>query len=222
MLRIWVSALIIGFVHISSCAQELHKNLGITLETAAKTGWWIYHKGGTVAGKNDNGWDRTHYNFKLNIGAGLQYQVQKLSVGIFYSHAAYLEDEMLKHEDFIPQRKKYEISKRAVTFEEFGISLAYDLINVKNFTMSPRLGVGKFQINSRHPDQSQFDQQYFWNLGFENKIDYRKVTWSFAPQYQEMTIKTDQVSGAFHKIHSFGINVSITYWINAIKNHENS
>lgn len=197
-------------------SQEKKEKLAISFISGFKTGWWIYHKGlSNATGGADQGWDRTHYEPKISLEGGLTYRYKRIVSTVFVSTSFYIENEMLEHEDFFPARKKYAISNGSVTFLEYGLAVGYDLINSRRFKLSPDLGLGFFEIETSHPQKDNFGNRYFWHLGIQSKIRKGDITWILAPQYQEMTIKprAEIHKNEKHKIHSFGLNFGLRYWI---------
>ena len=197
-------------------SQNKKEKLAFSFNSVFKTGWWIYHKGlSNGAVKNDMGWDRTHYQPKISFEAGLTYRFKKIISTLFVSTSFYFEREMLEHEDFVPKRREYAISDGTVSFFEYGLQLSYDLINSGKFSLSPDLGIGLFEIETSHPQRDNFGTRYFWHFGIQNKIRKGNITWILAPQYQEMTIhpKEKVYQDEQHKIHGFGLNLGVRYWI---------
>ena len=212
-----VFCVIIGFaIFHSSFSQEKKEKLAVSFISGFKTGWWIYHKG--LSGSNggdDMGWDRTHYEPKISFEGGVTYRYKKIISTVFVGASFYIENEMLEHEDFFPDRKKYAISEGAVDFLEYGLEVGYDLISGPKFQLSPNVGLGFFEIETSHPQKENFGSRYFWHLGVQSKIRKGNITWILAPQYQEMTIRPKEEihKNEKHKIHSFGLNFGLRYWI---------
>ncbi len=209
----FVTCIIFSF---SVSAQNQKEKLALTVNTAFKTGWWIYHKG-TTPGENPTslGWDRTHYQPKYNLGVAINYRIKRLTASMAGSFAWYIEDDMLRHESKSFLKLKYPVSDGAVKFKEIVLDLSYDVIAGDKFRLSPNVGVGLFSINTLHPEQGNFGTKMMWHLGIQNKIRRDKITWMLAPIYQEMTIspKTEKNEGEKHKIHAFGIQIGLRYWI---------
>ncbi|MDN5211077.1 hypothetical protein QQ020_03420 [Fulvivirgaceae bacterium BMA12] len=197
-------------------SQEKKEQLAITVTTGFKTGWWIYHRGSSNgSSRNDLGWDRSHYQPKLSLGTGFSYRYSKITTTIFLQAAIFIEDNMLEHEDFKRSRKKYIISDGVVSFLEYGMEVGYDLIAGRNFSLSPTVGAGFFEIGSKHPEKENFGSRHFWHVGIQNQVRKGKFTWVLTPEYQEMTIlpKEERNNREKHKIHSLGLNLGLRYWI---------
>ncbi len=203
------------FCHQAFC-QEKKERLAVGFSTAFKTGWWIYHKGTT---KGDEaialGWDRTHYQPKYNLGLAISYKINKLTASVSGSLSWYVEDDMLRHESKSFAKLKYPVSNGSVKFKEVAIDLSYDVIAGEKFQLSPNIGVGTFSINTLHPERDNFGTKLLWHVGIQNKIRKDKVTWLLNPIYQELTIlpKAEVNNGEKHKIHAFGIEIGLRYWL---------
>ena len=68
MIRFWLMLIMLLLLGPAVWAQQSTQRWGLVFETGFKPAWWIYHKGESSADQQHLGWDRTHYELKLDIG----------------------------------------------------------------------------------------------------------------------------------------------------------
>jgi hypothetical protein len=198
----------------SAICQDQHDSLIIEVMSGVESGWWVYNKGSTEEGVQNNlGRDRTGYRLFLPTELNIFYKMHRFKIGAGINHSWFFENTMFSSTDSYFYRDRYSVSKNAVKILKVNLAGEFDLIQKMKYALSPVIKFGIFQIDTTHPEKANFGMKTFWGFGITNQIKLSKFNLILRPVYYLLTIKPDvqKANHEQHNIYSLGLNIGLRY-----------
>lgn len=200
----------------SAISQNKHNSLIIDVVSGVESGWWVYNKGSTEeGGQNNLGRDRTRHRVFLPTEMSICYKIHRLKMGAGINHSWFFENTMLGSTDSYFFRYRYPVSENTIKILKMNLLGEFDLIQKNNYMLSPVIKFGIFKIDTNHPEKANFGTKTFWGFGITNQIKLSKFSLILRPVYYVLTIKPDveKASHEQHHIYSIGVNIGLRYSI---------
>lgn len=194
-------------------AQKIDLQIG----TGIDIGWWVYNKGSNSPNYfNTQGWDRSHLSAGVPLSFSLHTKIKRFYIGAKIDYLTWFNDKMMASNDSDEQVVRYKITeKKYINFINYGVSVKYQLLKKKNYTLLPCFTYGSFWENSIHPQKSNFGKKWLIEVGVENQI-YRKNHYFWIRlKYVEKRIlpKTPLFFHEKHHIYNLAIDIGIGFII---------
>ena len=181
-------------------------------------GRWIYDKGQSEdVGGFHQGYDRTHLAIYVPIGAQINYDWKKWSIGLMASISWLGDDELVSSTTRVIVPREYFITDGSnIRFQNYGLMLERSIIDRPRYRLRASGFVGSFRSEQDHPREEFFDRHYFIDLGFSNEI-YLSKNWFILlrPVFKRKLISTKDspFRGESHEIISFGLDYGFGFRI---------
>ncbi|MDW3649020.1 MAG: hypothetical protein R8P61_18260 [Bacteroidia bacterium] len=195
-----------------SSAIRIGFNSGISM------GRWIYDKGQSEdVGGFHQGYDRSHLAIYVPIGAQINYDWKKWSIGIMGNISWLADDELVSSTTRVIVPREYFITDGSnIKFENYGFLLERSIIDRARYRLRASAFLGSFRSEQDHPREEFFDLHYFIDLGLTNEL-YLSDSWfiMIRPVFKRkvITTKDSPFEGESHEIISFGIDYGFGFRI---------
>jgi hypothetical protein len=188
------------FSSATIAGQQSDKNLILEFTSGANAGWWIFNKGMSDI---DLGRDQTSLALFVPIQLNVLYRFGQIKIGAGINYS-FMKKEDMKNSS---SSDLYPISKKFVTLKKIALISEYDIFQSEFYILSPQLKFGWFDINSIHPDNSNFKTKTFWEFGITNEIKFSSINFIIRPVYNHAIInsKLGDTKNREHKFYNIGI-----------------
>lgn len=193
---------------------QANQNLIIEIFSGVETGWWVYNKGSTEEGiQNNLGWDRTRHRPFIPIELGIYYKINRIKIGVGVVHSWFFENAMLSSYDSYFFPNNYQISENSIKILQMNLQTEFDLVQKPNYSLSPLIKFGIFDIDTNHPQKDNFGTKTVFGFGITNQIKLSKATLLIRPIFHWFAIqpKVEKVFNEKHNIYSIGLNIGLRY-----------
>mgnify|MGYP002624630179 CR=1 FL=1 len=197
------------FFHFSGFAQQ-QKAWFAESFTGFQAGWWMYNHGTTDPGIFANqGLDYSHFSAFIPIGIASGLAFKRSSLALSAAYTIYFDKELRRHTNTPSVLATYPVSDGWTRLVQLGIQADHTLIQRKNFGFGPFARLGWFKLLAEPPQSGQFGYSWFWQLGFQAKLQIGRSILFLRPSYQEnmISIKNPDLDGAKHSLFSLGAEI---------------
>lgn len=212
MQKIYILVSLILFTSVTVANPPEKYNLILEISSGVNAGWWIFNKGFL---ENQLGQDHTSLALFIPAQINILYKIDHLKIGTGLNYSFMFKTDMKKSSHSDTELSLYPIANKTVVLKKLALISEYDIYSSENYTMSPHLKFGWFDINTIHPDQLNFQDKIFWEFGITNQIKLESLSIIIRPVYNYANIKShvNNIKNREHNFYNIGILIGMRYSI---------
>ena len=164
---------LLTILFVSLCLNGLaqkEKRINLELQLGPGAGWWTYHQGIDPITNEALSWDKSRAAPIFSLSVLPSFKIQKFELGIELSALRFYEERLRTSPTGSAAFRTYELSKRFVSIQKTGLTLAYSLTSTEKVELLLNSSFGLFTINSLHPRRMYFDTKTYLSFGMKSRF----------------------------------------------------